>query len=171
MIKKCYNDKGGKMKKKPYIIAFFFFLIDFLSKQLIIHLMNINDSFIVIKNFFYITYVKNTGAAWSILKDQRILLLIVTVIVLFLINKFMNKETLNKTENITYGMIIGGIFGNLFDRIIYEGVIDFLDFRIFNYNYPIFNLADSFIVIGIILLIINSMRKEHYAKNNSGRTR
>ena len=157
------------MKKKPYIISFFFFILDFISKQIVIHFLIINESIIVIKNFFYLTYTKNNGAAWSILKDQRLLLLIVTVIVLFLINKYMNKEELSKIENFIYGMIIGGIIGNLFDRIVYSSVIDFLDFRIFGYNYPIFNLADTFIVIGIILLIIVSIRKEHYEKVNRGR--
>ena len=157
------------MKKKPYIIAFFFFIIDFISKQVVIHFLSLNESILVIKNFFYLTYTKNNGAAWSILQDKRILLLIVTVVFLFLINKYMNKEELSKLENFIYGMIIGGIVGNLFDRIVYSSVIDFLDFKIFGYNYPIFNLADTFIVIGIILLIIVSIRKEHYEKVNRGR--
>ena len=61
----------------------------------------------------------------------------------------------SKIENLSYGMIIGGIIGNLFDRIFYNYVIDFLDFKIFGYDYPIFNLADTFIVIGVILLVIN----------------
>ncbi len=155
------------MKKKPYIIAFFFFIIDLISKQLINNIMELGESTKVINNFFYITYTHNKGAAWSILEDQRILLLIITVIVLFLINKFMNKEELTKLENISYGMIIGGILGNLFDRIFFGYVIDFLDFKLFGYDYPIFNLADSFIVIGIIIMIIISVRKDYYARNKS----
>ncbi len=151
------------MKKEPYIIAFFFFIIDLLSKQLIDHIMKLGESVKVINNFFYITYTHNTGAAWSILEDHRILLLIITVIALFLINKYMNKENLSKLENIAYGIIIGGIVGNLFDRIFYGYVIDFIDFKLFGYNYPIFNLADSFIVIGVILLIISEI-KSHKKK-------
>ena len=157
------------MKKKPYIIAFFFFLIDLGSKQLINHLMKVGDSIKVINNFFYITYTENKGAAWSILEDKRILLLIITVFVLFLINKYMNKEELSKIENFTYGMIIGGIIGNLFDRVFYGSVVDFLDFKIFGYDYPVFNLADSFIVIGIILLMIISIRGEYHERNKSRR--
>lgn len=155
------------MKRKPYIIAFFFFIIDLISKQVVTHFLSYNESQEVIPNFFYLTYTKNNGAAWSILKDERLLLLIVTVIVLFLINKYMNKEKLSKIENLIYGMIIGGIIGNMFDRIVYASVIDFLDFKIFGYNYPIFNLADTFIVIGIILLMILSFKKERYGKNSS----
>ena len=155
------------MKKKPYIIAFFFFMIDLLSKQIVVNLLETGKSIKVIDNFFYLTLAKNTGAAWSILENQRILLLIITVVVLFLINRFMNKEKLTKLENISFGMIIGGIVGNLIDRIFFHYVIDFLDFKIFGYNYPIFNLADTFIVVGIILLIIASIRKERYERNSS----
>ena len=151
---------GDKMRKKPYIIAFLFFLVDLISKQLITHIINLGESYNIIDKFFYITYVQNKGAAWSILEDQRILLLIISVIVLFLINKYMNKENLSNIECLSYGMIIGGIVGNLFDRVVYGYVIDFLDFKLFGYNYPIFNLADSFIVIGIIIMIVISVRKE-----------
>lgn len=154
------------MKKKPYLIALFFFIIDLISKQVIIHTISLNTSIQVINNFFYLTYVKNSGAAWSILKDERILLLIISVIVLFLINKYMNKEKLSKLEELSYGLIIGGIFGNLFDRVIYGFVIDFLDFKIFGYNYPIFNLADTFIVIGVILMLIISFRKDRLWKKS-----
>ena len=157
------------MKKKPYIIAFFFFIIDLLSKQIIVKVLEEGKSIKLINNFFYLTYTKNTGAAWSILENQRILLLIITVIVLFLINRIINKEELNKLETISFGMIIGGIVGNLFDRIFFHYVIDFLDFKIFGYNYPIFNLADTFIVIGIIIMIIISIRKEYYERNISRR--
>ncbi len=157
------------MKKRPYIIAFLFFIIDLISKLLISNLLELGKSIKIINNFFYITHVRNFGAAWSILEDQRILLLIISVIVLFLINKFMNKEELSKLENISYGMIIGGIIGNLFDRIIYSYVIDFIDFRIFGYNYPVFNLADTFIVIGIIIMAIITIRKEYHERNISRR--
>ena len=157
------------MKKEPYIIAFLFFIIDLISKQLIMHLMNLGDSIKIINNFFYITYTKNNGAAWSILENKRILLLVITCFVLFLINKYINKEKLNKLESFTYGMIIGGILGNLFDRIFYKSVIDFLDFKIFGYNYPIFNLADSFIVIGVIILVFMSIKGEYYERVRSRR--
>ena len=155
------------MKKEPYIIALLFFIVDLISKQLIMKLMSLSESIKIIDNFFYITYTRNNGAAWSILENKRILLLIITVFALFLINKYMNKEKLTKLECFTYGMIIGGILGNLFDRIFYEEVIDFIDFRIFGYNYPIFNLADCFIVIGIFILIIMTIKGEKNERNKS----
>ena len=122
--------------------------------------MSVGESVKVIHNFFYITYTQNKGAAWSILEDHRILLLIISVLALYLINKYMNKEKLSNLETFSYGMIIGGIVGNLFDRIFFGYVIDFLDFKLFGYNYPIFNIADTFIVIGVILMVIISVRKE-----------
>ncbi len=155
------------MKKRPYIIAFFVFLIDFLSKQLVTNLMKLNQDISIIPNFFSLNYVQNTGAAWSILKDQRILLLIITVIVLFLISKHLHKENLSKPEEIAFGIILGGILGNLFDRLFYQYVIDFLSFNFFGYQYPIFNLADTFIVCGVIFLIIITIRKESHGKNRS----
>ena len=157
------------MKKEPYIIACFFFIIDLISKQLIMHLMELGQQIKLINNFFYITYTKNNGAAWSILEDKRILLLIITVVVLFFINKYINKEKQSKIESFTFGMIIGGIVGNLFDRIFYKSVVDFLDFKIFGYDYPIFNLADTFIVVGIIILVIIWIKGEYHERIESRR--
>ena len=130
-------------------------------------MIDLHESIKVIKNFFYLTYTRNTGAAFSILEDGRILFLVVTVIALLFINKYMNKEDIKGIDNIIYGMIIGGILGNLLDRIVYGYVIDFLDFKIFGYNYPVFNLADTFIVVGAILLIITGIYKDYKKKKIS----
>lgn len=155
------------MNKKPYIIAFCFFILDLISKQVVIRMINLHESIKVIKNFFYLTYTRNTGAAFSILEDGRILFLVVTIIALFFINKYMNKEDIKGIDNLIYGMIIGGILGNLLDRIVYGYVIDFLDFKIFGYNYPVFNLADTFIVVGAILLIGTGIYKDYKNKKRS----
>ena len=68
---------------------------------------------------------------------------------------------------ISLGIMIGGIIGNLFDRIIYESVIDYLSFEIFNYNFPVFNLADIGITIGAVLLIIALTKEEKEKKKSS----
>lgn len=164
-----YNDNGDIMKKKYFIITFIFFFIDLISKIIMSKILEVNESIKIIKNFFYLTLAHNNGAAFSILKDKQILLIIMTVITLFFIYKYMNKEDMNKLEGFAFSMINGGILGNLFDRIVYNHVIDFLDFKIFGYDYPIFNFADTFIVIGVILLVINYFKELRNERSNSRR--
>ncbi len=89
--------------------------------------------------------------------DKRIILIIISLVALVLVSYIIYKEKkLTLYKNIYYGFLIGGIVGNLLDRIIHGYVIDFLDFNIFGYNFPIFNLSDSFIVIGVLLIFIES---------------
>lgn len=144
------------------ILTIVFLIIDIVSKLVVSNLMTVNDSILVVKNFFYITYVKNTGAAWSIFSGETLGLIIVSLIIIFFIIYYISKnKPSTKIEKIGYAMILGGSFGNLFDRIIYGYVIDFLDFNIFGYNYPIFNLADCFIFVGVMLIIIYTWRCEN----------
>lgn len=141
------------------ILTIIFFIIDIGSKLIVSNFMNVNDSIIIIKDFFYITYVRNTGAAWSMFAGKIWLLIIVSILIIgFIIWYIYKNKPNNKLEKLGYAMILGGSFGNLFDRVIYGYVIDFFDFYIFDYDYPIFNLADSFIFIGVIILIIYTWR-------------
>ena len=136
-----------------------FLVVDIISKILISNLMYVGQSFQVINNFFNITYVRNTGAAWSILSDKTWLLIVVSLmIMLFIIFYIYKNRPKTNLEKISYSMILGGSIGNFLDRIIYGYVIDFFDFYIFGYDYPIFNLADSFILVGVILLMIYTWR-------------
>ena len=142
-------------------------LIDQISKLLVIKFLDINGGIELIKNFFYLTYTHNTGAAFSILTGQRILLiLIATIILIILFNYIRKNKVKEKIDILAFSLIIGGSLGNLIDRIVRGYVVDFLDFKIFGYNFPIFNLADTFIVIGVFLLLITTIRKEH---NNDNR--
>lgn len=147
------------MKKKYLILTFIFFIVDLVSKQVLSKVLELGKSIKVIKNFFYITLCHNDGAAFSILRDKQILLIIITVIALFFIYKYMNKQDLSKYDSFAFSMITGGILGNLLDRIIYNYVIDFIDFKIFGYDFPVFNFADCFIVIGVFLLLIKSIKE------------
>ena len=141
------------------VLTLVFLIIDIVSKLVISNCVFVNDSILVIKDFFYITYVRNTGAAWSIFSGETLGLIIVSLIIISFIIYYSSKnKPSNKIEKIGYAMILGGSFGNLLDRIIYGYVIDFLDFNIFGYDYPIFNLADSFILVGVILLVIYTWR-------------
>ena len=148
--------------KKIGIISLVFIIIDFIVKIIINNNMNVYDSISIIPSFFSITYVRNIGAAFSIMENSRILFIIIGFIALILIYKYliMNK-VLNKYLMISYSMLIGGIIGNMIDRIIYGYVIDYLSFNIFGYSFPIFNLADTFIVISIIMLLLYEVGGSH----------
>ena len=92
---------------------------------------------------------------FSILEDSTPLLVIVSVIIIILLDRSIKKTSkFTALEEISLGLIMGGIFGNLMDRIIHHGVIDYLSFRIFGYNFPVFNLADIAIVVGVGLYLI-----------------
>ena len=147
--------------KKISLISFICIFIDQMTKLIIKNTINLNSSIILIKNFFSLTYVKNYGAAWSILSGSRVFLIIIALVSLFLIyNYFIKNKNLSKLEIITYGLLIGGILGNLIDRIVFGYVIDFFEFLIFNYNFPVFNFADIFIVVSAGLIIIDTVRGE-----------
>lgn len=136
-------------------------LLDQIVKYIVVQNMQLASSIHIIRNFFRITYVENTGAAWSILSGNRIFLILISIIVLgFFLYYLLKKETINKTESIVYGILVGGILGNLIDRIHYGYVIDFLDFNFLSYSFPVFNIADMCIVISGILLIIKVWKEE-----------
>lgn len=154
--------------KKILPITIISLFIDQLVKIIVINNMNLFDSINIITNFFKITYVRNTGAAWSILSGNTWFLIAISLIALVVIYLYFIKDKkLNKLESISYGLLIGGILGNLIDRIIYGYVIDYLDFKIINYDFPIFNIADICIVISIILIGISLIVGEKNARNKN----
>lgn len=142
------------------ILSLIFLIVDQISKILVVKFLDLN-SVTVIKNFFYLTYTNNTGAAFSILTDKRIFLVLVGIIILILLIYYLKKHQIKNTINkIAFALVIGGSIGNLIDRIIRGSVVDFIDIKIFSYNFPIFNLADTFITIGVLLLLININKEE-----------
>lgn len=103
---------------------------------------------------FNFTYLENRGAAFGILQDRRIFFIILTLaIVCALVYYFLkNYKTNPKVLNIALAMIISGAIGNFYDRLIQGYVVDFIEFAFV--NFPVFNIADIFVTIGSILLII-----------------
>lgn len=145
--------------KKIAVISFFSLLVDQILKLLVSSIIQLNTSKEIISNFFSISLVHNDGAAWSILSGNRFLLILISVIALISIYFiFIKNNQLAFLEILAYGMLIGGILGNLTDRIIYGYVVDFLDFNILGYNYPVFNFADCCIVIAAGLLIFEILK-------------
>lgn len=148
------------MRKKAGIIGLIIFIIDILTKYYFENHFVINESKIIIDNFFSLHLVHNSGTSWSILSGNTWILVILSFICLIFILKYMNdfKNTLWNT--ISFGFLLGGLLGNLFDRITKKYVIDFLSFKIFNYNFPVFNMADIFIVSGVIMIIVSIIKGE-----------
>ncbi len=147
------------MKKKVYVLSLIFFLIDLISKLIILKIENILP-ITVIKNFFYLNKVTNEGAAFSSFTGYQIILILIAILALIYIYKSVLKDIKTSLGTISISLLVGGILGNLFDRIVYNKVIDFLSFNIFGYMFPIFNIADIFICIGVLLLLIDYIRGE-----------
>ena len=157
------------MKKKTIniiIISILLILVDLLSKELIIRSLSLNESIIIFRNFLKITYIKNTGAAFGILSNNIFILICVTILlVVYLIKELKNsKSNFNLSA---YTLIISGAFGNLIDRVFRKYVIDFISFTLFGHEMAIFNIADTYITIGIILLIFNMIKEEIHERNKS----
>lgn len=144
------------------IISIFLIILDQLSKYFIVGKMSLGQSNEVINNFFSITSHRNRGAAWGILQDSRYFFLAVTVIFLIILGYYIykQKDSITKFDVLTFSLILGGALGNFIDRLVRHEVVDFLDFKIFGYDFPIFNLADCYICIGVLFLLIKIYREE-----------
>ena len=148
------------MKQRVLIISFITLIIDLTTKFLVFSIDKFNDSVVVINNFFKITPIKNYGAAFSSFENMNILLITISVIILIYLLYMVPKVKNTKLNALSYGILIGGLLGNLIDRLILGYVRDFLSFKIFGFNFAIFNIADIGIVVGIFLLLILGIKKE-----------
>lgn len=146
------------MKRKVIIFSIIFFVIDLVSKVLVVN--TIKNDIVLIPNFLSFTKLSNSGAAFSLFTGGRLIFILLGIFVIIYIFKYMLDKVNNNFLMISYSLVLGGILGNLFDRIFYSEVIDFISFRIFGYYFPVFNLADCFIVIGAIFLIIDLVRSD-----------
>lgn len=152
--------------KKIISLSFIFFLIDQVIKIIIDTKLEITESIPVINNFFNITYVKNNGAAFSILSGKINFLIILSIIALIILLYYLLKKiNFNKFEILSYSLLLSGIMGNLIDRIFRNSVVDYLDFNIFGYPFPIFNFADICIVVGCLILILFGGEKDGIQSN------
>ena len=146
--------------KRLTLFSIIFFVCDLLIKIIINNTIKIYSVVNIIPNFFVITNVRNIGAAFSILENNIIFLIVVSVVAIYLIYNFLIKQSnLSNYNIIAYSMLLGGIMGNLFDRVVYGYVIDYLSFNIFGYNFPVFNLADILIVVSVGLIILKEIRE------------
>jgi len=157
-------------KKNIYSLSliFFLFLVDRASKYATLSLFeSLDEPSIKIASFLKFNLIWNDGIAFGLLSFEEsviynlliLTIVIITIILIFLMNKAKNIEKFG------FCLIIGGSFGNIFDRFYYSSVIDFIDFHIGNFHWFIFNVADIFITIGILILIMFEFLKKNEKKN------
>ncbi|OXS55081.1 signal peptidase II [Cohnella sp. CIP 111063] len=138
-----------------YLISLCALMIDQFVKWFVVREMVIGESSVLIDGILSLTSHRNKGAAFGILQNQIWFLIIVTVIILAFIVYFLHKTYMNnKLKSVALAFVLGGALGNFSDRIFRGEVVDMVEITFI--NYPIFNIADCFIVCGTILLFISS---------------
>lgn len=130
-------------------------VIDQLTKLLVTKTLALNESVPVIKGVFHLSLVYNKGAAFGILKNQTPLFIATAVVAVALIYLSLKSNKKDRYYCVCLGLILAGALGNLIDRLFFGYVIDFLDFRV----WPVFNIADSAITIGAIMLGLTLLKK------------
>ena len=150
--------------KRFWILAIALFGADQITKEIVFRTLPYGtflppDRIEVVPNFFHIVHVGNTGAAWGMFEGGSLWLAVLAVVTLGAIHCFRRHLGLHiGSVQIAFGLLTGGIVGNMVDRFLHGHVVDFLDFRIFGYIYPTFNIADCGIVVGVIFYLILSFR-------------
>ncbi len=128
--------------------------LDQISKYLAVAFLKPIGTLPIIKNALHLTYSENTGAAFSILRGKQLFLISITILAMLFMLGYLYKWSQvdgQHWQKMCFALIIGGGIGNLIDRIRIGYVVDFIDFRLI--NFAIFNVADSFIVVGVIALM------------------
>lgn len=133
------------------VIAGLIVICDQITKYAVISSIKMGELITVINSFFYITHVENYGAAWSMFQGGRYFFIVVTLITSIGIIYYIRKSKL-PLLNLALSFILGGAIGNLIDRVAKGGVTDFLEFHFGTYIFPVFNVADIFVVIGTIFM-------------------
>lgn len=138
------------------IIIIVLVAIDQISKYFVRCLIGKTDSIPVIDGFFHLIYRTNRGAAWSFLanKDWGIYVLAAISFIASLFMIYLIIRSKNSRFKAVLAVICAGSIGNLIDRVVFKGVTDFVDLHFWNYNFPTFNVADSLVVCGTILMAL-----------------
>lgn len=143
-------------------------LIDQMSKYLVVEFLKDQPPIVVIEDVLNFFYVENRGAAFGIMQDMRLFFIVITIVIVLAIIFILFKNYKNNSLlfNISLALILGGAIGNFIDRFRLHYVVDFISFRIFGYDFAVFNLADVFIVVGTILLAIMILLYENPKRGN-----
>ncbi|WP_168120708.1 signal peptidase II [Paenibacillus sp. HB172176] len=147
------------MRYYYYIVAVLVLAVDFITKKIIAAQLDLYEQISVIGNFFLITSQRNKGAAFSILQEQRIFFLLITVVIAAGLIWYIQsvRKTAKPWLLVGLGLVLGGAIGNFTDRLRTGEVVDFLQFNFGSYTFPIFNIADSAICCGVALILIDAL--------------
>ena len=157
------QEQKGKGVSKTFFLfslafAVFFFILDQVTKELVVRLMTLGDRKVIIAGFFNLTSVRNNGAAWNMFAGKQWFLLLVSFAVMAGIIFFFKKLTCNYRERVFAILLLcSGIVGNCVDRLFRNEVVDFLEFHLGRFYWPSFNVADSCICVGVFLFVISSL--------------
>jgi signal peptidase II len=152
-IEKNQIAEKGKKIMIWAILVVFIIAFDQITKQIASKNIAYGDRIVVIDKFLNLTYHENKGAAWGILQNGRYFFIVLTVIVSVALIYFLIKED-NILLRISLSFILGGALGNWIDRVVRGSVIDFIDLRLWFFHFNIFNVADTFITVGSIMLAV-----------------
>jgi len=156
----CYNSKVhiiglGVPLVIYYLIALFIIIVDQVTKYLVVQYMELGENIPIIENFLYLSSHRNQGAAWGILQGQMYFFYIITMaVVIGLIIYLQKLPNDQKWMKFALSLMLGGAVGNFIDRLLHQEVIDFINTFIFSYDFPIFNVADSALVIGVGIILV-----------------
>lgn len=153
------------MKKRNWILVSIFLvaiLLDQVSKIWVANQMQLLESIPVIEGFFNITYAHNTGAAWSMFEGKMVFFYCVTIVAVIGMCLYLKTltEDYKAISRVGVVLMLAGTIGNFIDRLAFQYVRDFLDFIILGYDFPIFNVADMCLCIGIGLVILDEVMIE-----------
>jgi signal peptidase II len=147
------------MRKYHFLIAIMVIVLDRMSKWLVAGSINLHDSISVLPGFFRLTHVQNSGAAFGLFAESSSewkvgILILFSILALAVVSALLWKNSHSMTTTgVGLALILGGAVGNLWDRLLTGHVVDFFDFYLGSYHWPAFNVADSAIVIGALLLV------------------
>jgi signal peptidase II len=161
------------MPKRPLLIALAVLLLDRITKWAIAQTIPLEDAVNIIPGFFRLTHLENTGAAFSLFADssspfRTALLIAFSVAALAVVSVLLWKDrSVFHSGTMALSLILGGAIGNLWDRVSDGKVTDFLDFYLGVHHWPPFNVADSAIVVGALLLFLRMLRKDHHSQSSA----